>query len=52
MINLVSFFKDAQSFNVCDPTLQATLGPAKSVRMYGDSGFKRSAVTGVASDAA
>jgi hypothetical protein len=32
--------------------LQATLGPAKSVRMYGDSGFKRSAVTGVASDAA
>lgn len=32
--------------------LQATVGSAKSVRMYGDSGFKRSTVTGVASDAA
>ncbi|XP_024365419.1 phosphatidylinositol-3-phosphatase SAC1 isoform X2 [Physcomitrium patens] len=32
--------------------LQATCGSAKSVRMYGDSGFKRSAATGVASDAA
>ncbi|KAG0615581.1 hypothetical protein M758_5G052900 [Ceratodon purpureus] len=32
--------------------LQATVGSAKSVRMYGDFGFKRRTVTGVASDAA
>lgn len=32
--------------------LQATRGSVKSVRMYGDSGFKRRAVAGVASDAA
>lgn len=35
-----------------DSTWQATCGSAKSVRMYGDSGFMRSTVTGVASDAA